>query len=79
MVSWGQRDVRDAQQADEAQEANKGSVFERTWAAKYGGRWRDLIGQLEYGLEVLIGWEPHAHTHERANGLSRTFCYEGFN
>ena len=25
---------------------------------RYGGRWRDLIGQLECGLEVLIDWEP---------------------
>ena len=32
-------------------------MFERTW--------RDLIGQLECGLEVLIGSEPHARTHAR--------------
>ena len=29
--------------------------------AIYGSRWRDLISQPECGLEVLIGWEPHAH------------------
>ena len=34
------------------------------WAI-YGSRCRDLIGQPECGLEVLIGWEPHARTHAR--------------
>ena len=34
---------------------------------KYGGRWRDLIVQLECGLEVLIGWNHAlARTHVRS-------------
>ena len=40
--------------------------------AVYEGRWCDLIGQLECGLEVLMGWEPHART----NGLSRSLYFE---
>ena len=31
-----------------------------TGRAIYGSRWCDLISQPECGLEVLIGWEPHA-------------------
>ena len=30
---------------------------------KYEGRWCDLIGQFECGLEVFIGWEPCESTH----------------
>ena len=30
--------------------------------AKYGRRWRDPIGQLECGLEVLMGWQ-HKRVH----------------
>ena len=44
--------------------------------AHLSGRWRDLIGQLEYGLEALIGWEAHARSQARTNGRSRTFYYE---
>ena len=29
----------------------------------YGSRCRDLIGQPECGLEVLIGWVPHGRSH----------------
>ena len=32
----------------------------------YGSRCRDLIGQPEWGLGVLISWEPHARTLARA-------------
>ena len=42
----------------------------------YGGRWRDLIGQLECRLEILIGWEPQARAQAHMNGLSRMFYYE---
>ena len=35
------------------------------WRAKYGGRRGDLIGKLEGGLEVLVGWESQAHAHAR--------------
>ena len=54
------------------QEAAKESVFERTWVDIYEGRWRVLIGQLECGLEVLIGWEPHARTYARMIFLERS-------
>ena len=37
---------------------------------KFRGRWRDLIGQLECGLEVRIVWEAHARTHARMH-----ICY----
>ena len=50
---------------------------------KYGGRWRDLIGQLECGLEVLIDWEPHARTHARMvfpeRSIMRSLAHARFN
>ena len=60
--SQGQGDWRDAEAAGEARCRKPTRVVcpsapERT---KYGGRCRDLIGQPECGLEVLIGWEPRA-------------------
>ena len=33
----------------------------------YGNRCRDLIGQPEWRLEVLIGWEPHGGSHARTH------------
>ena len=37
--------------------------------AKGGSRWRDLISQLECGLDVMMEWDPHARTYE----LSKMF------
>ena len=42
----------------------------------YGDHCRDLIGQPDWGLEVLIGWEPHGRSHACTNSFSRTFYYE---
>ena len=47
------------------------SAHERT---KY--KCRDLIGQLEYGLEAMIGWESHVRSHAGTFGLPRAFYYE---
>ena len=56
-ASWGQRDGTDIEPTGEARHREltkevRSSARERT---KYGGRWRDLIGQLECRLEALIG------------------------
>ena len=40
----------------------------------YGNRCRDLIGQPEWGLEVLISWEPHGRSHARTDSLSTDAC-----
>ena len=63
--SQAQRDGRDAEPAGEARRRTPtkevcSSAPDRTI---YGSRWRDPIGQPECGLEVLIGWEPHARAH----------------
>ena len=51
--------------AGPADEARRGKPTRETSSSApdrtiYGGRCRDLIGQPECGLEVLIGWEPRA-------------------
>ena len=61
------RDGRDTEPAGEARRrkpTREVCSSSSEWT-QYGGRWCDLIGQLECGLEVLIGWEPHTRTHAR--------------
>ena len=44
-----------------------------------GGRWRDLNGQLECGLEVLIGWVSYAHLAFPGRSSTRLLTHAGFN
>ena len=49
---------------------------ERDAGNRQGKCVRAHLTRLVYGLEVLIGWEPHARVHARMYSLSRTFYYE---
>ena len=54
------------------QEAGKGCVRAHLSRLQMEVTWRDLIGQLECELEVLIGWKSHAlaRTHMFAHAYT---------
>ena len=56
--SQGQLDERDAGSVGEARcrKPTREECLSAPDLATYGGRFRDLIGQLECALEAMIGW-----------------------
>ena len=62
-MSYGKRDEKNTEPAGESRhrKPTRDVCSNATERTKYAGRCGDLGDQLECGLEVLIGWEPHPH------------------